>query len=474
MVFSSFSFLFLPLFFVGYGSIRNVVYKNIFLFGASLAFYFVGEHRQIWILIASILINYAFGLLVGRARERGRAFLLGPRMLVALCVGANLVLLGYFKYITFLTENLAGVVHVLGLPVHVAVVHAALPLGISFYTFHALSYVVDVYRGEVKATRNLVNVGTYFTMFPQLVAGPILRYNMIGHAMGKRTVTANMLSHGIYLFVLGLAKKVLFADTFAMTADAVFALPPAQIDFGLAWVGALAYSFQIFFDFWGYSQMAIGLGLMMGFDFPLNFNYPYISRNIQEFWRRWHMTLSFWFRDYVYIPLGGNRKGRMRTYVNLIVVFFLTGLWHGAAWTFIVWGLWHGGFLLLERAAARGFERLPRAVSHLYTLLVVIFGWVLFRATHFSDALTFWKAMVGLHGFSSPALYQYLNPLFAVLLIAGAVFSTPVPAKLSAWCVPRIAGMTMPTAMIAGSVLFVISSVKILSGSFSPFLYFRF
>ncbi|OXC77916.1 MBOAT family O-acyltransferase [Caballeronia sordidicola] len=476
MVFSSFSFLFvfLPLFFLGYGLIRNIFYQNIYLFVASLTFYYVGEKRQIWILIASILINYGFGLLVDRAKRKGRVLLLGPKSLVGCCVVANLILLGYFKYITFLTTNVAVLAHGVGVASPVSIIHAALPLGISFYTFHALSYVIDVYRGEVKATRNLINVGTYFTMFPQLVAGPILRYNMIASAMVTRVVTADMMARGIYLFILGLAKKVVFADTFAMTADAIFALPTGQVNFGIAWLGTLAYTFQIFFDFWGYSQMAIGLGLMMGFNYPRNFDYPYISRTIQEFWRRWHMTLSFWFRDYVYIPLGGNRKGLHRTYCNLIAVFFLTGLWHGASWTFVVWGLWHGGFLLLERIFSSIFKRLPAVVLHLYTLAVVVFGWVLFRATSFREALLFWKIMVGAKGFGSSGVTQFASPGILILFAAAALFSTPLPAIISAWIVARQPRLGMSAALGAASIIFLISGMKVLSGSFSPFLYFRF
>jgi alginate O-acetyltransferase complex protein AlgI len=477
MVFSSFSFLFLflPVFFLGYYLCRKTYIQNIYLFAASLAFYFVGEKRQIWILIASILINYGFGLVVDRAKREGRYLLLGPKAHVGLCVVANLILLGYFKYITFLTTNIDSLASNLGFAPPLPVIHAALPLGISFYTFHALSYVIDVYRGEVKATRNLVNVGTYFTMFPQLVAGPILRYNMIAHAMVTRSTTPEAFSRGIYLFILGLAKKVVFADTLAMTADAIFALQPGQLDMATAWFGVLAYSFQIFFDFWGYSQMAIGLGMMMGFDFPLNFDYPYISKSIQEFWRRWHMTLSFWFRDYVYIPLGGNRKGAARTYFNLITVFFLTGLWHGAAWTFVVWGLWHGGFLLFERVFSRTFHKLPVFVLHVYTLLVVAFGWVLFRASNFHEALVFWKAMIGMQGLIHGASFsEFASPGLAALLALAALCSTHIPARWSAAVVARWPSWSLPVALVAGASLFVISGMKVLSGSFSPFLYFRF
>jgi alginate O-acetyltransferase complex protein AlgI len=246
------------------------------------------------------------------------------------------------------------------------------------------------------------------------------------------------------------------------------------VDFGVAWLGTLAYSFQIFFDFWGYSQMAIGMGLMMGFNFPLNFDYPYISKTIQEFWRRWHMTLSFWFRDYVYIPLGGNRKGAHRTYFNLIAVFFLTGLWHGASWTFVVWGLWHGGFLLLERVFNPVFKRLPTVVLHLYTLAVVAFGWVLFRSSNFHEAILFWKSMLGLHGFQSPALAEYLNPGLLILLACAALFSTHIPARLSAALATRVPPLRISAPLAAGAVLFIVSGMKVLSGSFSPFLYFRF
>lgn len=477
MVFSQFSFLFifLPIFLFIYWIIKQE-YRNIFLLGASVLFYFIGEKQSTWILLAAILINYGFGLLIDKLKNKRNANQSVLKLALWACVGANLSLLGYYKYANFFVNSTNHFASWAGISWYVDLPPIALPLGISFFTFHALSYVVDIYRGEVKASKSLVNVGAYFAMFPQLVAGPILRYNQVSSALLSRVITPQAVVGGITIFVLGLAQKVLIADPLAVIADAAFALPHQDLTMLSAWLGALAYSFQLFFDFWGYSQMAIGLAMMIGFKFPINFNYPYISSTIQEFWRRWHMTLSFWFRDYVYIPLGGGRVAPWRVYLNLMLVFALTGLWHGASYTFIVWGLWHGMFLLIERANPEFFGRLPKWLSHFYTLLVVIVGWVLFRSVDFSSALVWLGHMFGVYGFSGwLAGTEFLSMYNILCFGVAAIFSTPVIAN---W-VRKVPSVVSHHAWVylksAGAIgLFTLCIIKVLTGSFSPFLYFRF
>jgi alginate O-acetyltransferase complex protein AlgI len=477
MVFSQFSFLFifLPVFLFIYWLIKRE-FRNVFLLLASILFYFIGEKQSTWILLAAILINYGFGLLICKLKNDKKVSQSALKYVLWLCVGANLCLLGYYKYANFFINSTNSFAAWSGINWHVNLPPIALPLGISFFTFHALSYVVDIYRGEVKASKSLANVGAYFAMFPQLVAGPILRYNQVSEALQSRVSTPKAIFNGFIIFILGLAQKVLIADPLAVVADAAFALPSQDLTMLAAWLGALAYSFQLFFDFWGYSQMAIGLGMIIGFTFPINFNYPYISSTIQEFWRRWHMTLSFWFRDYVYIPLGGGRVANWRVYFNLMLVFALTGLWHGASYTFIVWGLWHGLFLLIERANPKFFGRLPKWLSHFYTLLVVIVGWVLFRSVDFDSALVWLGHMFGVYGFSGwIAGTQFLSIYNIICFAIAIVFSTPVVANWIKKAPSLMAHNSWITLKgLGGIALFIVCIVKVLTGSFSPFLYFRF
>lgn len=393
MVFSSiiFLFFFLPLFLACY---HLLPWKQAVLLLFSLLFYVFGEVLYTYVLLLSIALNYLAGLWIARATGQLR------RLAIAVCVGANLLLLASFKYLAFLYGIAASI-----LPRHfpgpAPEVH--LPLGISFFTFHAISYLVDVYRRDVPAESNPVDLAVYITMFPQLIAGPIIRFHNIRDEIHKRRVTADMFSEGVQIFVIGLAQKVLVANVVAVPADAIFALDEAQRGTAVAWLGIVCYTLQIYFDFCGYSTMAIGLGLMIGFHFPLNFNYPYISQSITEFWRRWHISLSAWFRDYLYVPLGGNRHGALRTYRNLVIVFLLCGLWHGAAWNFVVWGLYHGAFLVVERAGLRGvLERLPAAVGHAYALLAILIGWVFFRADTLPHAIAYLQGMAGLAAIGAP------------------------------------------------------------------------
>jgi alginate O-acetyltransferase complex protein AlgI len=475
MVFSSYLFIFcfFPIFLIAYKLIDHR-YRNHLILVASLLFYWIGDRRGTWVLIASILGNYSVGYLIGHYRrdnEDGGSNSLAKSFLIIGLV-FNVAVLAYFKYIGFITFNIDEAASALGKGPLVPLISAALPLGISFFVFQGISYLVDVYRGTVAATRSLLIFGTFKSLFPQLIAGPIVRYKDIAAELPSRQIDSDMVFCGINRFVIGFAKKVLLADTFAVTADTIFKLPAIELNFGSAWLGALSYTLQIYFDFSAYSDMAIGMGLMMGFKFPENFNYPYTATSLRDFWRRWHMTLSRWFRDYVYVSLGGNRVGPVRTYVNLFAVFALTGLWHGASWTFVVWGLWHGSFMVAERYV--DFERhpIPRPLRWLYTLAVVIFGWVLFRADSFIHAFHMSAVMVGLRpgGVAHPVA-EYWDNALGVATLAGLILSFPVYGWVRDRLVPS---MRIPIGFTALSLLFVLASMKVLSGAYSPFLYFRF
>lgn len=473
MVFSSYLFIFafLPLFLILYKLIDHR-FRNHLILVASLSFYWIGDHRGIWVLLAAIVGNYVVGYMIESHKDAGGNSGGTGRYILWVGLAFNLGVLGYFKYIGFLTWNIDSISNALGHKSLVPIVAAALPLGISFFVFQGISYIVDVYRGTVSATRSLLVFATYKSSFPQLIAGPIVRYKDVAAELPGRTISSDMVFQGVHRFVIGFAKKVLLADVFAVPADAIFALPAAELNFGTAWLGALSYTLQIYFDFSAYSDMAIGIGLMMGFRFPENFNFPYVATSMRDFWRRWHMTLSFWFRDYLYIPLGGNRVGPIRTYVNLFAVFVLTGLWHGAAWTFVAWGLWHGAFMVLERFF--DFERRVAIMPlrWVYMLAVVVFGWVLFRAKSFGHAFHMAALMVGLRsgGVTHPVA-EYWNNALALAMVVGIVLSFPVYR----WVGERLpAKARFPAAATALATVFVLASMKVLSGAYSPFLYFRF
>ena len=475
MVFSSivFIFYFLPVFLFCY---YTSPFKHGTLLFFSLFFYAYGEVIYTYVMLVSILINHAFGLWIAGQDGRGRKLALGTGVVV------NLGILVYFKYLGFFYEMAAAVAP--GLMSGPPQVH--LPLGISFFTFHALSYLIDVYRRQVPVERSLIYVAVYITMFPQLVAGPIIRFHDIRDEIHNRRVSAGLFAEGIQIFVIGLAQKVLIANTVAVAADQIFALDPTGLSLPVAWLGIACYTLQIFFDFCGYSTMAIGLGLMIGFHFPLNFNYPYISQSITEFWRRWHISLSMWFRDYLYIPLGGNRAGPLITYRNLLIVFFLCGLWHGANWTFVVWGLWHGAFLVFERLGiARLLDRSVPAVRHLYTMLVVMIGWVFFRADTLEHAWTFLKAMAGTGQPShlAPHVLQFLTPETATALVIGVVAATPVLGRLVRAGLDAVRSATGGRVLVgtgealylAGLFgLFALAVMSLAAGTYNPFIYFRF
>ncbi len=462
--------------------------SNLFLFFVSCLFYFWGENFLIWIMLTSTLIDYLAGLMISGGFRRRAIVELDPggprsplqRLGLVSSIVSNLCFLGYFKYFNFFSDNVNSAMVAMGLDsAHWQDI--TLPLGISFYTFQSMSYTIDVYRGKVKATRNFIDFACFVTMFPQLVAGPIVRYRDVAEQLVRRVVSRSLAVAGVRRFVLGMAKKVLVANIVAIPADQIFALPTTELTAPVAWFGVLCYTLQIYFDFSGYSDMAIGLGGMLGFRFPENFNFPYIATNIQDFWRRWHISLSTWFRDYLYIPLGGSRGSAARTYANLVTVFFLCGLWHGAAWNFVAWGLFHGAFLVIERMGlSKVLVRIPRPLRHLYTMLVVVVGWVLFRADTLPHAAEYLGALFGLSE-GNPVRYplmRFITSQVALMFSVGIIFSTPVLATIRRF----FSGTRGPvgTAALFFSewavliILMVLVTIQIASGTHNPFIYFRF
>jgi alginate O-acetyltransferase complex protein AlgI len=476
MLFSStiFLFAFLPIVFVLHLALRSVRARNALLLTASLFFYTWGEMGYVAILLVSIAINFGFGVWIGSTRGSPSG-----RMALGLAVTANLLLLASFKYAGFVVDNLSGGLALLGLsPIELDPVH--LPIGISFFTFQALTYVVDVHRGDAPAQRSPFRVALYISLFPQLIAGPIVRYRQVAAQLSERAASSEDVAAGLRRFVVGLGKKVLVANTLAVPADRIFAIPSGELEPSVAWLGALCYALQIYFDFAGYSDMAIGLGRCFGFRFPENFEWPYLSRSVREFWRRWHMTLSTFFRDYLYIPLGGNRQSPARTYSNLLAVFLLCGLWHGAAWSFVVWGLVHGAFLVLERAGfERVLDRCPGYARQLYTLLVVVLAWVFFRADTLPAALAHLAAMFGLvEGTSGHhPLALYLDAQVACVLLLGGLCILPLTRLLGERWRERIAGGGWPlevARLATVHVILLLSAMSLVSGTHNPFIYFRF
>ncbi|MGD9975013.1 MAG: MBOAT family protein [Desulfatirhabdiaceae bacterium] len=480
MVFSSVIFLFgfLPVALLIY-FLSPIRFRNVMLLCLSLFFYAWGEAGYVVIMGISILMNSLFGWLMDRFSSR--------KPVLWTAIAANLALLGAFKYANFLVNNFNIIMNFLNIPViHINPVH--LPIGISFFTFQAMSYVIDVYRREVPAAGSPLHIGLYIALFPQLIAGPIVRYRDIYKQILHRSVTVEDFSAGVARFVYGMGKKVLLANTLAITADKIFAIPLSELTPPLAWLGIVCYTLQIYFDFSGYSDMAIGLGRMFGFTFLENFNFPYISRSIQEFWRRWHISLSTWFRDYLYIPLGGNRKGNLRTHVNLIIVFFLCGLWHGASWNFVVWGLFHGLFLVLERMGLEGLlNRMGALFRHLYVMSVVMVGWVCFRSDNLENALGYLSAMSGFslgNDNMHPFVFFWDRELM-VTLICAVLFSAPLSRWLKTWRervfdpgagnARVIVHHGLNMASLLGFIAVLLTSIaSLVSGSYNPFIYFRF
>ncbi len=476
MVFASplFLFLFLPLTLAAYFVVPRRG-RNAVLLVASLAFYAWGEAPYVALVLASVLFNWWMGMRIAAAaqpRARGRR--------LAVAVAGNLGTLAVFKYANFAAANVNAIAPVFGIgPLAWAAI--PLPLGISFFTFHAISYVVDVYKRNAEAQRSISAFALYILLFPQLIAGPIIRWRDIAAQLVAREARLADIAYGIRRLVIGLGKKTLIANTLGRTADAVFALPPAELSAPLAWLGLACYTLQIYFDFSGYSDMAIGLMRMFGFRILENFNYPYVARSIREFWRRWHISLSNWFRDYLYLPLGGNRHGAWRAYRNLAIVFLLCGLWHGASWPFVLWGAWHGVFLVAERAGLERALARSQVLAHVYALLAVMGGWVLFRSDTLAHAVGYYRALCGLN--PAPAalhpLAQHLDGLLVAALVAGTIFATPLARRIGAWR-DRVAapgGRGAPVLAIDGAWLaavFVASAARLAAGTYNPFIYFRF
>lgn len=466
MLFSGIPFLyyFLPCVLLLY-YIAPFKLKNTVLLIASLFFYAWGEPKYVLLMVISIVLGYIFGLLIERFKGK-----IGARIFMILSVITSVAILGYFKYADFFIENFNRMTG-LSLPI----LNIALPIGISFYTFQILSYTVDVYRGNAPAQRNPINLAAYISMFPQLIAGPIVRYNDIAVQLKQRTHTADKIASGISRFVLGLAKKILIANALGELCDIFRDSNDKSIMF--YWLYAIAFTLHIYFDFSGYSDMAIGLGKMFGFEFMENFNYPYISGSITEFWRRWHISLGTWFRDYVYIPLGGNRVSKLRWLFNIFVVWMLTGFWHGAAWNFVIWGLYFAALLIIEKLWLSKWLKKCKVINHIYVLLTVIISFVIFNAADMQSILTDLGGMFGaghLAFVSSQWLY-YLRS-YAVVLIIAIIGATPLP-KLAMGKIEQhkigqhILTVAKPIVLVA---LLIIMTAYLVDGSFNPFLYFRF
>ena len=468
MLFSSivFLFTFLPAVMILY-YLLPVRFRNVILLLASLVFYAWGEPVYLFLMLLSILFNYFSGLDIARNLQDKRA---AKRSLVFNLI-INLAVLGFFKYEGFVLDTLNGI-----LPVHISYHALPLPIGISFYTFQILSYIIDVYRGNVKVQTNLPNFALYVTMFPQLIAGPIVQYADVDEQLASREISRTKFGEGSMYFIRGLAKKVLLANTSGMIFTEVSGLAKDNIAVMTAWLGAFAYMFQIYFDFSGYSDMAIGLGKMFGFEFNMNFNYPYVSKSITEFWRRWHISLSSWFMDYVYIPLGGNRVSKIKHIRNLLIVWFLTGLWHGAAWNFVAWGLYYGVILIIEKyLLSPVLDRLPDVVRHIYSIVLVVIGWVLFFSSSFGQAADYIRVMfgAGAHGFADRESMYLLtsNLILWLILIFG---STPLVHFRYEHMLRSKKWNTTIINSVVYAALFIVCIAYLVTETYNPFLYFRF
>lgn len=466
MVFSSTIFLcvYLPLVLLGY-YICPKKGRNLFLLIVSLVFYAWGEPKYVFLMIFSILVNYIFGRLMDKHRENKKRL----KLMLVLSVVIDIGLLSVFKYTDFIITNVNAI-----FGSNFDLLNIALPIGISFYTFQAMSYTIDVYRDDVRVQKNLIDFGMYITMFPQLIAGPIVRYADVQDQLADRSVTTADFSEGIMRFVVGLGKKVLLANQMGAVWSDIYALG-GDVSALMAWTGAIAYTFQIYFDFSGYSDMAIGLGRMFGFKFPENFRYPYQSVSITDFWRRWHITLSTWFKEYLYIPLGGNRRGLARQALNLLIVWSLTGFWHGAGWNFVMWGLYYFVILFIEKLfLLKALDKLPKFFRHVYALLLIIIGWVIFASDDVSVLLPYLGSMFGANGaIGGMDVYTLLTK--AVLLIICCVASTELPKKLflsAAGAMNEKAAFTLKSVLMIA--LLAMSMILLIGDSYNPFLYFRF
>ena len=471
MVFSSvlFLFRFLPIFMICYFLVPRKM-KNLVLFLGSLVFYAWGEPVYIFLMLFSTISDYVWGRLIEeyRGKDHSRIFLLCS-------IGINLFILGFFKYADFLLQTVNTV-----FGTSIPLLKLPLPIGISFYTFQTMSYVIDVYRGDTKAQRNILQFGVYVTMFPQLIAGPILKYHQVERYLQDRRTDLDAISYGAKRFVTGLAKKVLLANNLGLLWKQVTELGTDQMSVLMAWLGIAAFALQIYFDFSGYSDMAIGLGAVLGFHFPENFNYPYVATSVKDFWHRWHISLSTWFKEYVYIPLGGNRKGLPRQLFNILVVWMLTGIWHGAGWNFLLWGLWFAFFLILEKLfLGEVLESVPKVFGRVYTLAVVLISWVFFALESPGEILAYLQAMFGMNGVGPVnSLAMFLSNEYLVLLVIALVACLPLGSRLvhalkSSKTGPAMALYRLGEKVIP-AVLLLLSVAYIVDASYNPFLYFRF
>ena len=468
MVFSSLNFLliFLPIVLLLH-SVLPFKYKNIVLLAASIIFYAWGEPRYLAIMIITILVNYAGAILLDKhysSRQR--------LWIVSLTIVLDLSFLFYFKYFNFVVDNINGV-----LATDFQLLDIIMPIGISFYTFQAMSYLIDVYRREVPAQKDVYKLALYIVLFPQLVAGPIVKYHDVCEQIDNRTIEFKNVIIGFKRFITGLAKKVLIANTLAEVVDKIFAQAPENLTTGVSWLGAVAYCLQLYYDFSGYSDMAIGLGLMFGFRFLENFNYPYISKSITEFWRRWHISLATWFKLYLYIPLGGNRKGAVRTYWNLFAVFLVTGIWHGAAWSYVAWGIWNGIFIVIERFFGLDKDKNDRwyvsAAKHVYAFFAIVWGMIIFRAESLSYAYEYICRMLHIDVTKHLPDYDYgVNNKFAIMLIVGLICAMPVCRNLIYIKYEHKVQRTLVNIWLF--LLFFWSTISLAASTYNPFIYFRF
>lgn len=474
MSFSSieFIFMFLPIIIISTYCMPNKL-KNTWLLVLSIVFYSIADFRYLFLIIITVLVNYLLGFIIGNTKK-----IKVKNLMLLVGIFYNLGILSFYKYINFLIENINGVFNIFGLVNSIEVLNIVLPIGISFYLFQCISYLIDVYRGDGKAEKNIINLALYITFFPQIFSGPIMKYKDMSTQLTKRVYSSEIFIEGTKRFIFGLFKKLIIANTLAITADKIFALNSSELGTSIAWLGVITYTLQIYFDFSAYSDMAIGIGRMLGFKINENFNYPYAAKSIKDFWNRWHISLSTWFREYLYFPLGGNRKGKLNTYRNLFIVFFLCGLWHGAKWNFIIWGIYYGVILILERINFLGkFSSMIHPIfKHAYTLLIIGFGWVLFRAESFEQIKYYIRAMVGLNPSTSYiSIYSYLNSEVALTIIIAIIFAMPVQKIIKSYKNKSIFTVLKPITLL---ILFFISIMYLLptteSSEIIKFIYTQF
>ena len=488
MVFSSevFLFLFLPIVLIGHWIVGRRL-RNLFLLFTSLFFYAWGEAHYVAIMLIVIILNYLFGLVLDSqylTNKEAKHIKKKRKISLYVMLFINLLPLLYYKYSVFFLDNFIHLFNIKNTNFD-SNSELHLPIGISFFTFQAISYIIDVYRQENKAQRSIFSVGLYISLFPQLIAGPIVRYSTVAKQLKQRIQTIELFSSGVERFIYGLGKKVLIANPLGFIADSIFSLPGSELTFMAAWLGIICYSLQIYFDFSGYSDMAIGLGRMFGFRFLENFNYPYISTSIREFWQRWHISLSSWFRDYLYIPLGGNRNGKWSTVRNLFIVFLICGLWHGASWNFVIWGLLHGSFLALERGRFGSIlEKLPSFIQHSYVLLVVLIAWVFFRADNLEGSIQYLSTMFSVSNDLSINVLidirletEFYTTLFIALLLSAPIFQA-IQKKSNQLLANTHNQVFIFSAKLLNLIflltILALVIMEIANGSYNPFIYFRF